>query len=115
MRQRDRVAAERRRLPMVRVAQDYVFEGAQGKRHLRELFDDRIQLVVYHFMFDPGWDKGCPGCTGYVDSLGDLSMLAERNTSFVLISRAPFEKLEAFRQQRRWNRPWYSSFGSDFN
>src|SRR5687767_704508 len=114
-RERDRVAAGRRRLPMVRVDHDYVFEGAKGKRHLRELFEDRIQLVVYHFMFDPAWDKGCPGCTGFVDSLGDLSMLAERNTSFALISRAPLPKLEAYKKQRGWNRPWFSSFGSDFN
>jgi predicted dithiol-disulfide oxidoreductase (DUF899 family) len=114
-RQRDRVAAERRRLPMVRIDKDYAFEGPEGKRHLIDLFEDRLQLIVYHFMFDPAWDKGCPGCTGYVDALGDLSMLAQRNTTFVLISRAPFAKLEAYRKQRRWERPWFSSFGSDFN
>lgn len=114
-RQRDQVAAERRRLPMVRVARDYVFDGAEGKRHLGELFENRIQLVVYHFMFDPAWEKGCPRCTGFVDALGDLSMLAERNTSFALLSRAPFEKLAAYRRQRGWNRPWYSSFGNEFN
>lgn len=114
-RQRDRVAAERRRLPMVQVAKDYVFEGADGKRSLRDLFEDQVQLIVYHFMFDPAWEKGCPGCTGYVDSLGDLSLLAERNTTFALISRAPFAKLEAYRRQRGWNRPWFSSFGGDFN
>ncbi len=112
---RDRLAAERRRLPMVRLEKDYVFEGPAGKRHLRELFEDRPQLIVYHFMFDPAWDKGCPGCTGYVDALGDLSMLTARHTTFVLISRAPFAKLAAYRQQRGWNRPWFSSFGSDFN
>jgi predicted dithiol-disulfide oxidoreductase (DUF899 family) len=111
----DRVAAERRRLPMVRVEKDYQFEGPNGKVALPDLFEGRTQLIVYHFMFDPAWDKGCPGCTGFVDSLGDLSMLAERNTSFVLISRAPLPKLEAYKEQRRWNRPWFSSFGSDFN
>lgn len=114
-RQRDRVAAERRRLPMVPVEKNYVFEGADGKRSLRDLFEDKMQLIVYHFMFDPAWEKGCPGCTGYVDSLGDLSLLAERNTTFALISRAPFAKLEAYRRQRGWNRPWFSSFGGDFN
>lgn len=112
---RDRVAAERRQLPMVRIEQDYVFEGAAGKRRLPELFDGRIQLIVYHFMFDPESDKGCPGCTGFVNSLGDLSLLGERDTSFVLISRAPIAKLEAYRRQHGWNRPWFSSFGSDFN
>ncbi|HEX2855538.1 MAG TPA: DUF899 domain-containing protein [Opitutaceae bacterium] len=114
-RQWDRVSAERRRLPMVRVEKDYVFEGPSGKRRLIDLFEGRAQLIVYHFMFDPAWDKGCPGCTGYVDALGDLSMLAQRNTSFALISRAPLAKLEAYRKQRGWNRPWFSSFGSPFN
>jgi predicted dithiol-disulfide oxidoreductase (DUF899 family) len=111
----DRVAAERRRLPMVRIEKNYVFEGPGGSRRLVELFEGRTQLIVYHFMFDPDWEKGCPGCTGYVDALGDLSMLAERDTSFVLISRAPFAKLETYRQQRGWQHPWFSSFGSDFN
>jgi predicted dithiol-disulfide oxidoreductase (DUF899 family) len=111
----DRVAAARRRLPMVQITKDYVFEGATGKRRLSDLFEDRAQLIVYHFMFDPAWEKGCPGCTGYVDALGDLSMLADRNTSFALISRAPFAKLDAYRKLHNWNRPWYSSFGSDFN
>ncbi len=114
-RQRDRVAAARRRLPMVRINKDYLFEGSTGRRRLVDLFEGRLQLIVYHFMFDPAWDKGCPGCTGYVDALGDLSMLTERNTTFALISRAPFAKLETYRQQRGWKRPWFSSFGSDFN
>ena len=111
----DRVAAERRRLPMVRMEKNYVFDGPGGKVSLRDLFDGRTQLIVYHFMFDPTWEKGCPGCTGLVDALGDLSMLGERNTMFVLISRAPLPKLEAYKKQRGWNRPWVSSFGSDFN
>jgi predicted dithiol-disulfide oxidoreductase (DUF899 family) len=112
---KDLVAAERRRLPMVRVEKDYIFEGPAGKCRLIDLFEDRLQLIVYHFMFDPESDKGCPGCTGFVHALGDLSMLAERNTRFALISRAPFAKLEAYRKQEGWNRPWVSSFGSDFN
>lgn len=114
-RQLDRVAAERRRLPMVRIDKDYVFEGPEGKRRLADLFDGRIQLIVYHFMFDPAWEKGCPGCTGYVDALGDLSLLTKRNTTFALISRAPFAKLDAYRKQRGWARLWFSSFGSEFN
>lgn len=112
---KDRVAAERRRLPMVRIDKNYVFEGAAGKYRLGDLFEGRPQLIVYHFMFDPENEKGCPGCTGYVDSLGDLSMLAERRTTFALISRAPFSKLDAYRKQHDWSLPWYSSFGSDFN
>jgi predicted dithiol-disulfide oxidoreductase (DUF899 family) len=66
-------------------------------------------------MFDPAWDKGCPGCTSFVDSLGDLSLLAERDTTFVLISRAPLPKLQAYQHERGWKRAWYSSWGSDFN
>ncbi len=113
--EKDRVAAERRRLPMVQLEKDYFFDGPEGRAKLGALFNGRRQLIVYHFMFDPAWDKGCPGCTGYVDSLGDLSLLNERDTHFVLISRAPLQKLEAYKKQRGWNRPWYSSFGSDFN
>src|SRR5688572_16987963 len=79
---RDRVSAERRRLPMVQLDKDYAFDGPEGKRRLLDLFDGRHQLIVYHFMFDPEWDKGCPGCTGYVDALGDLSMLDDRETTF---------------------------------
>ena len=111
----DRVSAERRRLPMVRVEKEYAFDGPEGKVSLKDLFEGRRQLIVYHFMFDPAWDKGCAGCTGYVDALGDLSMLDERDTSFVLISRAPLAKLEAYKARKGWNRPWYSSFDSDFN
>jgi len=111
----DRVAAERRRLPMVRLEKNYLFDTPEGQKSLGDLFEGRHQLIVYHFMFDPAWDKGCPGCTGYVDALGDLSMLAQRDTTFALSSRAPLAKLEAYKKQRDWNRPWFSSFGSDFN
>jgi predicted dithiol-disulfide oxidoreductase (DUF899 family) len=113
--QKDKVNAERRRLPMVKIDKEYVFEGPEGKRSLRDLFDNHRQLVVYHFMFDPEWEKGCPGCTSYVDALGDLSMLRQRNTNFVLISRAPLAKLEAYKGLKGWDVPWYSSSGSDFN
>ena len=112
---RDLVNAERRRLPMVRVEKDYVFSGPEGKRSLEGLFAGRRQFIVYHFMFDPEWDEGCRGCTGYVNALGDLSMLHDRDTSFALISRAPLAKLEAYKTRKGWNLPWYSSFGSDFN
>jgi predicted dithiol-disulfide oxidoreductase (DUF899 family) len=114
-RHRDRVNAERRRLPMVKIEKEYVFDSLKGKQRLKDLFDGRRQLIVYHFMFDPAWDKGCPGCTGYVNALGDLSMLNDRNTTFVLVSRAPLAKLEAYKAQKRWSVPWLSSFGSEFN
>lgn len=113
--QRDRVNAERRRLPMVKLDKSYEFDTPQGKRSLGDLFEGRRQLIVYHFMFDPAWDKGCSGCTGYVDALGSLSMLHERDTTFTLISRAPLAKLEAYKALKGWDVPWVSSFGSDFN
>ncbi len=111
----DRLRAERRRLPMVKVDKRYVFDGPRGKAGLSDLFEGRRQLVVYHFMFDPRWDKGCPSCTKYVEALGDLSMLRERDTTFALVSRAPLAKLEAYQALKGWSIPWYSSFGSDFN
>ena len=113
--QGDRINAERRRLPMVKVEKDYTFDGPKGKQSLKDLFDSRRQLIVYHFMFDPEWEKGCPGCTGYVNALGDLSMLSDRDTTFVIISRAPLAKLEGYKAEKGWNRPWFSSLGSDFN
>jgi len=114
-REMDRVSAERRRLPMVRIEKDYQFDSPAGVKSLLDLFEGRKQLIVYHFMFDPEWETGCMGCTGLVDALGDISMLAERNTTYALVSRAPLAKLEAYRKVRGWSIPWYSSFGSDFN
>jgi len=111
----DKLHAERRRLPMVRVEKDYVFDGPEGKCTLRELFDDRRQLIIYHFMFDPSWDNGCPGCTGYVNALGDLSMLAARDTTFAVVSRAPLAKLEAYKASQGWKIRWYSSYNTPFN
>jgi predicted dithiol-disulfide oxidoreductase (DUF899 family) len=111
----DQVNAERRRLPMVKIEKDYVFDAPSGKIDLKELFEGRRQLIVYHFMFDPGWDKGCSGCTGFVDALGDLSLLNKRDTTFVVVSRAPLAKLEAYKSEKGWNIHWLSSFGSDFN
>lgn len=112
----DKVSAARRRLPMVRLDKEYVFETHQGAKSLRDLFEGRRQLIVYHFMFDPKWTKGCPGCTGFVNSLGDISMLEERDTTFVLVSRAPLEKLRAYQRKMGWqDRTWVSSGWSDFN
>jgi predicted dithiol-disulfide oxidoreductase (DUF899 family) len=113
--QRDLVNAQRRRLPMVLLEKDYCFAGPDGDWNLGDLFEGRHQLVVYHFMFDPAWDEGCTGCTGYADAIGDLSMLGDRDTTFALVSRAPLAKLEAYKARRGWKLPWYSSAGSDFN
>jgi predicted dithiol-disulfide oxidoreductase (DUF899 family) len=114
-RQRDRVNAERRRLPMVKVEKDYAFDGPNGTQDFKSLFDGRRQLIIYHFMFDPAWDNGCPSCTAYVNALGDLSLLYQRDTTFALVSRAPFAKLARYKAQKGWGIPWFSSFGGDFN
>jgi predicted dithiol-disulfide oxidoreductase (DUF899 family) len=111
----DRVNAERRRLPMMKIEKDYFFYGPNGKPSLKDIFEGRRQLIVYHFMFDPTWDKGCTGCTGFVDALGNLSLLEKRDTTFVVVSRAPLAKLDAYKAQKGWSIAWFSSFGSDFN
>ena len=115
-RQRDAQSAERRKLPMVRVEKDYAFDGPNGRRTLLDLFDGRRQLIVYHFMFDPEWEEGCPACSFVADHFdGVLPHLAARDTSFAVISRAPLAKLERFRKRMGWGFPWLSSSGSDFN
>src|SRR5215813_11296179 len=113
--QSDKLHAERRRLPMVKVEKGYEFEGPNGKVRLKNIFDGQRQLIIYHFMFDPAWEKGCPGCTAFVDALGDLSMLGKRDTAFAVISRGPLEKLEAYKKSKGWDIRWYSSSGTDFN
>src|SRR6202171_602031 len=113
--QYDRVNAERRRLPMVRVEKNYMFDGPGGEESLLDLFEGRRQLVIYHFMFDPSWEKGCPGCTAYANAIGDLGMLSQSDTTFAMVSRAPLAKLDVYKERHGWNFPWYSSFGSDFN
>ena len=114
---RDRLNTKRRKLPMVKVDKDYVFEGPDGKRSLLDLFDGRRQLIVQHFMFDPSWDEGCPSCTAGSDEMSDglRAHLHKRETNFVVVSRAPLEKLERYKAKKGWTFPWYSSFGSDFN
>jgi len=112
----DRVNAERRRLPMVKIEKDYFFDGPNGKQTLNDLFEGRRQLIIYHFMFDPAWDKKrCPGCTGWVDSLGNLSLLEKCDTTFVVVSRAPLPMLDDYKAEKGWSIKWLSSFGSDFN
>lgn len=114
-RYRDAVNAERRRLPMARIDKEYIVEGPEGKVRLLDLFEGRWQLIVYHFMFDPSWDEGCPNCSFLVDNIGHLSHLHARDTSLVLISRAPLARIEPFKRRMGWTVPWYSSFGSDLN
>jgi predicted dithiol-disulfide oxidoreductase (DUF899 family) len=114
---RDALSADRRRLPMVEVTKDYVFEGPQGNVGLADLFHGRRQLIVGHFMFHPDWEDGCPSCSAGADEMseGHLEHLAARDTTFVYVSRAPLAKLEAYKAKKGWTFPWYSSHGSDFN
>jgi predicted dithiol-disulfide oxidoreductase (DUF899 family) len=115
----DALAAERRRLPMVRFDKDYVFEGPSGEVSLLDLFDGRGQLIVYHFMFQPGapgWPSaGCDGCSMFVDNIGHPAHLHARDTSIVLVSRAPLHKIERYRERMGWTLPWLSLAGNDFN
>jgi predicted dithiol-disulfide oxidoreductase (DUF899 family) len=111
----DVISAERRRLPMVKIDKNYVFQGEDGKVSLLDLFGGRRQLILYHFMFDPKWEDACNGCSLLVDGLGNLAHLHARDVSLVLVSIAPQSKLKAFQQRMGWTIPWYSSSGSDFN
>ncbi|MFC9908363.1 DUF899 domain-containing protein [Streptomyces sp. NPDC059862] len=114
-RARDALNAERRRLPMVEVDTEYVFEGGDGKATLLDLFADRDQLVVHHFMFAPEWDAGCRSCSAFLDQVGHLAHLHARGTSLAAVSRAPYTKILPFKARMGWTLPWYSSYGSDFN
>lgn len=116
-RARDRINAKRRRMPMVKINKQYEFEGPDGKVSLRDLFEDRMQLVVYHFMFDPDWEEGCASCSAWADHIarGHLNHLHARSTTLALVSRAPLDKITAFKMRMGWKIPWYSSYGSDFN
>jgi predicted dithiol-disulfide oxidoreductase (DUF899 family) len=114
-RARDALNAERRRLPMVKIDKQYVFEGPNGPANMRDLFDNRRQLIIYHFMFGPHEDEGCQGCSMFTDNIGHLAHLHARDTSLALVSRAPLAKIEPFKRRMGWSIPWFSSFGSDFN
>jgi predicted dithiol-disulfide oxidoreductase (DUF899 family) len=118
-RERDKLAAERRRMPMVKVDKEYEFEGPSGKASLLDLFEGRRQLILYHFMFAPGvngWPTaGCPGCSMVADQIIPLAHLHARDTSFVLVSRAPLSNIQGYKKRMGWDLPWYSSAGSDFN
>ena len=111
----DGLAAERRRLPMVKIEKDYVFEGPEGKASLGDLFHGRRQLLLYHFMFGPNQEVGCDGCSMFVDQVGHLAHLNAREVSFALVSRAPIARIESFKHRMGWAIPWFSSFGTAFN
>ena len=113
---RDELSRQRRALPWEKVEKEYVFEGPKGKETLADLFDGRSQLIVYHFMFGPGWEEGCPSCSYLADHFGgSLAHLANRDVTLVVVSRAPIAQIEAFKQRMGWQFRWVSSCWSDFN
>jgi predicted dithiol-disulfide oxidoreductase (DUF899 family) len=113
---RDAVAAERRALPWVKVDKNYVFDSPTGKKTLADLFDGRSQLIIYHFMFGPEWNEGCPSCSFNMDHTDPaLVHLAQRDVSFAAVSRAPISKIEPFKKRMGWHFPWVSSYDTDFN
>lgn len=115
-RQRDELARQRRELPWVKVTKPFVFEGPDGPQSLSDLFAGRSQLIVYHFMYGPDWDEGCPSCSFWADNFEGIPIhLAHRDATLVAISRAPYEKLVSYRRRMGWTFSWYSSCGSDFN
>jgi predicted dithiol-disulfide oxidoreductase (DUF899 family) len=112
----DELARQRRELPWVRVEQEYRFETDEGTRTLAELFDGRSQLLVYHFMFGPSYQAGCPTCSSMADTVdGALTHLHARDVTMLYVSQAPLEKLQAYKHRMGWNMPWVSSAVSDFN
>ena len=115
-RTRDALARKRRELPWEKVERKYVFDTPQGKQSLAELFGGKSQLIIYHFMLGPGWEAGCPSCSFLADHFdGAVVHLAQRDVSFVVVSRAPLAEIETFKRRMGWRFNWVSSFGNDFN
>ncbi len=113
---RDEISARRRALPWVKIEEEYVFEGSHGKETLLELFGNKNQLIVYHFMFGPGWEQGCKSCSFLMDHIGGaLPHLAARDVNFVAVSRAPLSEFQPFKDRMGWQFKWVSSSGNRFN
>ncbi|GGA60881.1 hypothetical protein GCM10011507_10530 [Edaphobacter acidisoli] len=115
-RMRDELSRMRRELPWERVEKNYVFEGPEGKVTLAELFGEKSQLVIYHFMFGPSWEQGCPSCSMVADGFdGAMVHVADRDVMLMAVSRATLPEIEAFRKRMGWKFKWVSSNGNDFN
>ena len=115
-RARDEFARKRRELPWEKIEKTYLFDGPNGKESLADLFGGKSQLIVYHFMLGPGWEQGCPSCSYLADHFDGAAIhLAQRDVSFVVVSRAPLPEIETFQKRMGWKFKWLSSFGSDFN
>jgi len=115
-RQRDALSAARRQLPMVKIDKNYAFDGPDGKETLADLFDGRNQLIVYHFMFGPGWEEGCKSCSYLADHFDGANWhLPHRDVTFVVVSRAPLSEVEPYKKRMGWRFKWVSSHDNDFN
>jgi predicted dithiol-disulfide oxidoreductase (DUF899 family) len=113
---RDQLSQQRRDLPWVAVDKEYVFDGPNGKETLSELFDGRSQLIVYHFMYDPDWDVGCTSCSFWADNFNGIILhLKQRDVTMIAISRAPYNKIDAYKKRLGWDFKWVSSYDTDFN
>lgn len=113
---RDELNRQRRELPWVRVEREYVFDGPKGKETLADVFEGRNQLIVYHFMFAPGWEQGCSHCSFWADNFNPIIVhLNQRDVTLVAVSRAPYNKLEAYKKRMGWNFKWLSSDDTGFN
>ena len=113
---RDRLSAERRALPWVKVEKNYLFDTPEGKKSLADLFDGRSQLIVYHFMLGPDWGEGCPSCSYLADHFDGAALhLAHRDVTLLAVSRAPLPEIAAYNKRMGWRFPWVSSYGNDFN
>jgi len=113
---RDQLSQQRRDLPWVAVDKEYIFDGPNGKETLSELFDGRSQLIVYHFMYDPNWDAGCPSCSFWADNFNNIIVhLNQRDVTMIAISKAPYNKIAAYKKRLGWEFKWVSSFDTDFN
>lgn len=113
---RDELSAERRQLPWVKVDKDYAFDGENGQESLVDLFGDKSQLMIYHFMLGPDWDEGCPSCSFWADNFNGIDIhLAHRDIAFLAVSRGDYDKLAAYKKRMGWSFKWVSSLNNDFN
>jgi predicted dithiol-disulfide oxidoreductase (DUF899 family) len=113
---RDQLSRERRELPWVKVDKEYLFEGPDGKQPLADLFEGRSQLIIYHFMYGPDWEEGCPSCSFWADNFNGIDIhLNHRDITLAAVSKAPLDKLQAYKKRMGWSIKWFSSFESDFN
>jgi predicted dithiol-disulfide oxidoreductase (DUF899 family) len=113
---RDKLGQQQRDMPWVSVDKEYLFVGPNGKQTLSDLFDGRTQLIVYHFMYDPNWDAGCPSCSFWADNFNGIVVhLNQRDVTMIAVSRAPYSKIEEYKKRMGWNFKWVSSYDNDFN